>query len=423
MPRDPRREWARQGIVLFLASLACLAVGGWGAAAGVTVAADGANGRGLSSFTGVRASAAPRTQPSFPIAVWFESVTSATDIALDRAVGINTYVVLTADSRLDLVRGGGMRAFVQSQERTAFNPQPGAETIGWELHDEIDMQMSPADGYAELQRIKSSLPSDGRLRFNNFGKGVIFWETDAEARRYVRSVDIASADIYWFTDPGVCERSEGGRLIAREDRDLSEDECRRAANYGAVVDRMQALASPGAPIWAVVELGHPFSENEAPTITPPQIRAAVWHSLIAGASGVLYFNHSFGGACQSQHVLREPCYAAVRGAVRAINRQVSALTPVLSAPSVTRGWKPLPGTKAALKWHGGHFYLLAGSAGSAVSGSFSIPCIGDATAVVLGENRSVAIRAGALADSFADGNAVHIYRVDGGSTCGRTKSR
>ena len=34
------------------------------------------------------------------------------------------------------------------------------------------MQMNTVAGYAELQRIKSGLPADGRLRYNNFGKGV-----------------------------------------------------------------------------------------------------------------------------------------------------------------------------------------------------------------------------------------------------------
>jgi hypothetical protein len=30
----------------------------------------------------------------------------------------------------------------------------------------------------------------------------------------------------------------------------------------------------------------------------------------------------------------------------------------------------------------------------------------------------VPVANGQLTDSFADGNAVHIYRIDGGSTCG-----
>ena len=49
---------------------------------------------------------------------------------------------------------------------------------------------------------------------------------------------------------------------------------------------------------------------------------------------------------------------------------------------------------------------------------FSLPCIGNATATVLGESRTVALSSGSFTDSFADGNAVHIYRIDGGTTCG-----
>jgi hypothetical protein len=42
----------------------------------------------------------------------------------------------------------------------------------------------------------------------------------------------------------------------------------------------------------------------------------------------------------------------------------------------------------------------------------------NATATVLGESRTVAVSSDSLTDSFADGNAVHIYRIDGGSHCG-----
>ena len=40
----------------------------------------------------------------------------------------------------------------------------------------------------------------------------MFWETDAEAARYVNAVDLASDDIYWFTDPHVCGSSEAARF-------------------------------------------------------------------------------------------------------------------------------------------------------------------------------------------------------------------
>jgi hypothetical protein len=49
---------------------------------------------------------------------------------------------------------------------------------------------------------------------------------------------------------------------------------------------------------------------------------------------------------------------------------------------------------------------------------FTVPCVGDAEVTVLGEDRSLPLRQGSFEDFFADGNAVHVYRIEGGSTCG-----
>ena len=97
---------------------------------------------------------------------------------------------------------------------------------------------------------------------------------------------------------------------------------------------MRALVSPprSKPVWAFVEVGHPFSEADWPTIRPAEVQAAVWQSLIAGARGIIYFNHTFGGPNQTQHALRDPAYAAIRSAVSATNRRIAALAPVLERP-------------------------------------------------------------------------------------------
>ena len=71
-----------------------------------------------------------------------------------------------------------------------------------------------------------------------------------------------------------------------------------------------------------------------------------------------------------------------------------------------------------VKWEGGHFYVFAGSTGAAGTGTVSIPCVGNATATRLGEAGGVAVTNGSFSDSFPDKNAVHIYRIDGGSACG-----
>ena len=350
----------------------------------------------------------------FPIAVWGSYAHEVSNVAQDKAVGINTYVWVADPSArfMNNIRNAGQRVIQDHGQQQNL----GAETAGWLLGDEIDMTKGAA-GCAEIKRRKGRLPADRRFRHANYGKGVLFWQTNAEAACFVNAQDLVSTDSYWFTDDNLCGVSEGGG----ERGVVKADNCHVAANYGWQINRVRSLVSPARskPVWAFVEVGHPASEDDWPSITPPQIRAAVWHSLIAKARGIIYFNHSFGGPCQTHHALREPCYASARATVKATNRQIKALAPVLNAPFVTSRWRHSRATKAMVKWQGGHFYVFAGSARHVSStGSFSIPCVGAATARVIGEKRAIPVRRGSFTDSFADGNAVHIYRIDGGSACG-----
>jgi hypothetical protein len=359
----------------------------------------------------------PSGDSYFPIGVWFESVTSQSDVDKDKDAGLNTYVVLTRSSNLSLIRNNNMHAFPHHGDFSGS--AVGSETAAWELEDEIDMMREPGPGCTELKGLVANLPDDGRMSYNNFGKGVAFWESDAQASCYVNAVDLVSDDIYWFTDPGnACSQNEGGELFTNGTRDLTEAECRRASNYGTVVEKVRRLSNHSKPIWGFVEVGHPFTEDDAPTIQPAQVKAAVWHSIIGGARGIIYFNHSFGGPCQTQHALRDSCYANVRATVKDVDTQVKNLAPVLNSPFVTSGWSHGSETKAMVKWDGDHFYVFAGAAQGAATGQFSMPCVGDATATVVGESRDIAVNDGSFSDSFAGGNAIHIYRIDGGSTCG-----
>jgi hypothetical protein len=172
------------------------------------------------------------------------------------------------------------------------------------------------------------------------------------------------------------------------------------------------------PIWNFVEVGCPFPNGGC--ITPPQARAAVWHSLIAGARGVIYFQHSFGGSCKNHHNLRDNgCYQPMIDTITAVNAQIKAIARALNGPRLTSGFSANANVRTVAKWDGSNFYILAGSAeNTASTGSFSIPCVGNATATVLGENRTIPVVAGSFSDSFSDGNAVHVYRIDGSTSCG-----
>ena len=362
----------------------------------------------------------PSDPSYFPLGVWFESVISQADVDLDKDAGLNLYVVLTANSNLSLVQKNGMRAILQQSEwrtnQTAINSPAVA---GWELSDEIDMQHGPGQGYTTLNNILAQLPNDGRMRYNNYGKGVMFWETDAEAERFVNDFQqVVSIDIYWFTDPNVASGSEGGALL-NNGHPLMPTQTRRAANYGYTVDRMRALdAMDGVrkPIWNFVEVGWPFTETAAQgarAIQPAEVRAAVWHSIIAGARGIIYFNHSFGGPNPTQHCLREPAYAAVRAAVKSTNQLVTQLAPVLNAPFADGFVSAGPSVRTMAKFHDNKYYVFAGSKENRASTpTLSLSGVDSGTATVIGENRTIPISNGRFSDSFADGNAIHIYRID-----------
>ena len=226
------------------------------------------------------------------------------------------------------------------------------------------------------------------------------------------------ADIYWFTDPNVSGSSEGGKLL-NGGRPLTPTQTRRAANYGYTVDRMRALdAMDGQrkPIWNFVEVGWPSSETAAQgarAIQPAEVKAAVWHSIIAGARGIIYFNHSFGGPNQTQHCLREPAYAAVRAAVKSTNQLVTQLAPVLNAPFADGFVSAGPSVRTMAKSHDNKYYVFAGSKENVASTpTFSLSGVDSGTAAVIGENRTIPISNGRFSDSFADGNAIHIYRID-----------
>jgi hypothetical protein len=368
----------------------------------------------------------PNSLPSdpryFPVGVWLESVLSKADVARDRAAGLNLYVGLTSGSRLPLIAANGMKVIAQQEEWLGRANARGSEAIaGWLLADEIDMQIAPREGFARLRALRSRMPpDDGRLHYNNFGKGVTFWNSDAEAAGYVnRFQDVVSADNYWFTDSNICGSSEGGALLA-DGRRLTARRCRRAANYGSTVERVRRLMRPAGdrPVWSFVEVGHPFSGPGSRGIKPAEVSAAVWSGLIHGARGIVYFNHSFGGAAPTQHALREPAYRAVRKAVARTNARIRGLAPVLNAPFADGFVRTGPALDTMAKYYGDQYYIFAGSrVADPGRVRFRVSCAGDSPLTVVGENRSLAMSGGSFADSFADGNSVHVYRIDDASSC------
>ena len=363
----------------------------------------------------------PDSPTFFPLGVWLPTVGDPEEVTIDRGFGLNLYVGLAHhdDVQFDAIEERGMHVFLQADEWFG-DPRAGDPAIdGWVVHDEADLTYGPGwddwtgepgwntcapaqddggrCGYTVMQHHAERVPA-GALRYTNFGLGVLHLETDAEAEVFVNHgfQDVVSADDYAFTRPDVPAADRAG------------------VSYGRTVERLReldALDGRRQPVWAVVETGHPFSEDSAPTITAPQLRSAVWHSLIAGARGIVYFDHSFGGVCVTSSTLRSRCDPEVTHMVTALNSQISELAPVLNAPFAD-GYVVADGPVEVMAKRGpeGDWYIFAAAA-TDNGGDVAFRVAVGSTVEVVGEGRDVTMRGGRFVDSFNDGDAVHIYRV------------
>src|SRR5574343_578557 len=124
----------------------------------------------------------------FPFGVWYTGTHIQSDIDSDQGAGINTYVVLSSDANWSLIESNGMKTLVM------FNmefPNPPASVDGWCLTDEIDMVEGNAEGAAAARVVLNGIlddldgANDTRVRYINYGKGVVFWNFDYDAARYV----------------------------------------------------------------------------------------------------------------------------------------------------------------------------------------------------------------------------------------------
>jgi hypothetical protein len=377
----------------------------------------------LRDVDGSYPSGLPNDPTFFGLGVWLETVTDPAEVTLDRSFGLNLYVGLAPEdlTPLDAIEASGMHLLIQADEWFADPRADHPAVDGWLVYDEADLMYGPGwddwsgtagwntcipiqdeggqCGYTVMEHFNERLPAD-TLRYANYGYGLVQLASDAEAGVFVNNdfQDVVSADDYAFTHPDA----------------TAED--RMGASYGVIVDRLRTLDGlddKRQPVWAFVELGHPFTEDAAPTITAPQVRSAVWHSIIAGARGIVYFNHSFGGACQTFSVLRTQCDPEMTPAVTELNSQITELAPVLNAPFAD-GYVTARGPAEVMAKRGpdGAWYVFAGAdtAGTA-GGGVAFDVTAGSSVEVMFENRSLTVRDGEFVDMFADGNAVHIYRV------------
>lgn len=367
-----------------------------------------------------QAVAAGWTNPNFfPISAWYMRANSQSDINTYKSLHFNTVTSVENNNSLPLFRSNGIS--VINDDTSGM----GAETVSYFLGDEDDMTGGPGAGNTSMQNSLNSFANDGRPHSANYGKGVMFWESDTDAASFVNGyTQQVSDDIYWYTDSDVCTAAQGPYLIPGSGpisiytglHDLTQSECRRAANYGVTMDRMRALDALDGKrqsIWNFVEIGTPF--NSGATITADQMAGAVWASLIHEARGILYFKHNFGGPCQTNDSIIDGCYPATTARLGVVNGQIQDLAPVLNTQSYQ--WTFNSSLDTMLKAYNGSYYVMAiqGPAPAQITAAPRTltlpPGLTGSTVQVLYENRTIPITGNTFADSFAAESTYHIYKI------------
>jgi hypothetical protein len=403
----------------------------------------------------------PLDEPAyFPTWLWGQYDFTPANVAKDKSLGFNGYYG-TANSTNENpanIANGGMWAMTDS---FASNWQASPATIGYRQGDEDDMNLGPGwdqwnagasypnnctpaqptgkCGYTHMRTRNQQTPRDGRARIMNYGKGVTFWETDAQASVFINGggtnftmgepggfQNLVSADVYWFTDPDTQHTSQGQCFYqgCNVGGNLTFEQAHRAYNYGLTVQRVReldALDGKRQPVFGQIEMG--WWRREVPSggygaIKPAEMRAAFWHTVIAGARGVVYLPFSFEGApCGTEHHIQRDtsgCYTGVQEMAADVNAQARTLAPVLNS-KFADGYVAVTGEIATMAKQGpdGKFYVFAGNkTNTARSARFTLSGRQGTTATVIGEDRQIQIATGEFSDSFADGNTIHIYRID-----------
>lgn len=258
-----------------------------------------------------------------------------------------------------------------------------------------------------------------------------------------RSIDCFSADIYCFA--GSADAAWRGRIsgAAQASYQLSStftaDQCARGSHYGNMIDVERswgngtnntgstgAVGKSGAasriPLFSLIENADGLVGGTGRLITAPELDWATWSSIIHGARGLDYFAYARTFALNS---------AAVHAQAKTTMARIDTLTPVINSPfalnyvNVTPRGYIFPkyesnwlngGIEACVHWYSNQFYIFATTRESQtktnISATFTLADTNVQIAVVVGENRSIAISNGVFTDVFAKGSTVHIYRID-----------
>lgn len=321
------------------------------------------------------------SRPVFPRMVFRQC---ASGIADNLAVGINLFMGACDHREAVMVRAVGGRAYVVPNVSSRAE---GRGVIGWHLRDEADL-----NGGLQVLPLLPGKVRDRRVAFLTLSSH--FWPAAARGPLPLEAYPamVARAGVVGFTLYPLSFW------------------CRRA--FGAVLYAQRHLVglAAGKPTFQWIEAAamgdSPCYRNSRFTPTPATVRAETWLAIVGGAKGIGYFPADWA--------------PDVKAEIRSLNEQISALAPILLSDRIPPFSASRTGPiKVTARTYNGATYVFAVNAtGRRHNAGFTISGLTTLSLQVLGEGRSVPVKAtGAVSDSF-EPFAVHVYVAAPPSTAG-----
>lgn len=347
----------------------------------------------------------------FPIAVWHQNPSNA---AAYKALGINMFVGVDLDQeKLGQLKKTNMRAIV-TLNKFGQEHLNDSTIYAWMQPDEpdnaqirkgskgIDPCTDPAviiKNYAEIKKKDPSRPV-----YLNLGMGVsnTAWHGRGECagrydmykvsrNGYLKGCDIASFDIY---------------PVNTNDKTFKD----KLWYVPKGIDSLKAWSDHSKPVWCWIETTR-IAEDSPRKPTPSEVKSQVWMALIHGANGFGYFCHSFAPFFTEAGLFKDP---AMMEAIRAINKQVTALAPELNSSNtvdyatVISSNKEIPVDIITKNYKGSDYIFSVAMRDGKTTAEFIVKK--GKKAEVIGENREIKIKRGRFSDEF-ESYGVHLYKI------------
>ncbi len=198
------------------------------------------------------------------------------------------------------------------------------------------------------------------------------------------------------------------------------------------VANVRSLANDSIPVMPFIEAGEPFTSDQwsGVTDTPAMSVAEAWNAIIAGARGIQWFDHDFGGSAagyaesSDDLIDSNSVFASLQSAVSAFDARVKSLAPIINDPFangfMTSVSNPNPDSEdgrsanVMVKYDAASndFYVfVAPTSNNAQTLTFTTAGGYSGPVTVQGESRTVTATNGTFSDTFSGQTAVHIYIV------------